>query len=292
MLTTFNPELEDKETPVYEKFDPLLHGASRKSSDQILTVEFMKKYISVVKCIKPKLSEQACELISNEYSRLRSQESMESDVARTQPVTARTLETLIRLSTAHAKARMAKSVAPQDAKAAIELVQYAYFKKVLEKEKKKRRRGEDEGGSDGSDDDEEQAENNTQSTNHSKRTKIVQYETDEDEPMVETTRPDAGDVTQRTTITAPRETPQPTTSVSQTQASETISDERLNIFKKGLQTAFRESRDSSLPVERIVTYVNQNSGDVTFSQGEVESALERMTSDNQIMVADDIVFLI
>lgn len=289
MLTTFNPEIEDKETPVYEKYDPLLHGASRKSSDQILSVEFMKKYISVVKCIKPKLSEQACELISNEYSRLRSQDSTDSDVARTQPVTARTLETLIRLSTAHAKARMAKTVAPQDAKAAIELVQYAYFKKVLEKEKKKRKRGED-GASDESEDDEDQE--GTQSSNRSKRTRVVNYETDEDEPMVEATRPDVGDITQRDTITAPRESQPSHSTESESVASETISDERLTIFKSGLQKVFREARDSSLPVERIVTYVNQNSGDVTFSQGEIASALERMTNDNQIMVADEIVFLI
>lgn len=294
MLTTFNPDLEDKETPVYEKFDPLLHGASRKSSDQILSVEFMKKYISVAKCIKPKLSEQACELISNEYSRLRSQESMESDVARTQPVTARTLETLIRLSTAHAKSRMAKTVAPQDAKKAIELVQYAYFKKVLEKEKKKRRRGENEDGSDDSDDDDDQSD--TQSTNRSKRTRVVEFETDEDEPMVqnETAPPDAGDVTLRESITAPRE-PQPSTSSAISEAAAvatTISDERLKVFKNGLQKVFREVRDSSLPVDRIVTYVNQNSGDVAFSQGEINSALEVMTNDNQIMVADDIVFLI
>lgn len=291
MLTTFNPELEDKETPVYEKYDPLLHGSSRKSSDQILSVEFMKKYISVVKCIKPKLSEQACELISNEYSRLRSQDSTESDVARTQPVTARTLETLIRLSTAHAKARMAKSVAPQDAKAAIELVQYAYFKKVLEKEKKKRRRGEVNDGSEESEDDEDQE--GSQTSNRSKRTKTIDYNTDEDEPMMDTSRPDAGDVTQRETITAPRESEQATTSSASTSRSvETISDGRLTIFKSGLQKVFREARDSSLPVERIVNYVNQNSGDVAFTQGEISSALERMTNDNQIMVADEIVFLI
>lgn len=290
MLTTFNPELEDKETPVYEKYDPLLHGSSRKSSDQILAVEFMKKYISVVKCIKPKLSEQACELISNEYSRLRSQDSTESDVARTQPVTARTLETLIRLSTAHAKARMAKSVAPQDAKAAIELVQYAYFKKVLEKEKKKRRRGEVDDGS-GESEDEEVEDGSAPTANRSKRTKTVMYDTDEDEAMVEESRPDAGDITQRDTITAPRETQQPSTS-SESLTVGTISDERLGIFKNGLQKVFREARDSSLPVERIVSYINQNSGDVALSQGEVSAALERMTNDNQIMVADDIVFLI
>lgn len=50
----------------------------------------------------------------------------------TSPVTARTLETLIRLSTAHAKARMNKTVDLQDAEAALELVQFAYFKKVGE----------------------------------------------------------------------------------------------------------------------------------------------------------------
>lgn len=43
----------------------------------------------------------------------------------------RTLETLIRLSTAHAKARLSKLVTEVDAQAAIELVQYAYFKKVI-----------------------------------------------------------------------------------------------------------------------------------------------------------------
>lgn len=288
MLTTFNPELEDKETPVYEKYDPLLHGSSRKSSDQILSVEFMKKYISVVKCIKPKLTEQACELISNEYSRLRSQDGTDSDVARTQPVTARSLETMIRLATAHAKARMAKTVAPQDAKAAIELVQYAYFKKVLEKEKKKRRRGEVDGETDESDDEDD--DKNTQSTNRSKRTRVVEYETDEE--MVETSHPDAGDVTVRETITAPRE-PQPSSSTASTPASvNPINDARLNIFKNGLQKVFREARDSSLPIERIVSYINQNSGDVAFSQDEISSALEKMTNDNQIMVADDIVFLI
>lgn len=47
---------------------------------------------------------------------------------------------MIRLSTAHAKARLSKNVTKEDARAAIALVQYAYFKKVLEKDKKRRRK--------------------------------------------------------------------------------------------------------------------------------------------------------
>ena len=48
----------------------------------------------------------------------------------TQPVTARSLETMIRVSTAHAKARLSKTVDLEDAQSAVELLQFAYFKKV------------------------------------------------------------------------------------------------------------------------------------------------------------------
>ena len=69
------------------------------------------------------LTEEACELIGEEYSKIRSHDFENSDLARTQPVTARALETLIRLSTAHAKARLSKSIDREDAETAIELVQ-------------------------------------------------------------------------------------------------------------------------------------------------------------------------
>jgi DNA replication licensing factor MCM3 len=134
---------KEREAPVWDKYDSML-STSAKKEDKLLSKEFVKKYIMIAKQLKPTLTEKACEIIGEEYSRIRSQDwENTQDMARTQPVTARALETLIRLSTAHAKARLSNTVEAKDAEVAIELVQFAYFKKVLEKEKK-RSRGEDD----------------------------------------------------------------------------------------------------------------------------------------------------
>ncbi|NP_001353300.1 DNA replication licensing factor MCM3 isoform 5 [Homo sapiens] len=146
ILATDDPNFsqeDQQDTQIYEKHDNLLHG-TKKKKEKMVSAAFMKKYIHVAKIIKPVLTQESATYIAEEYSRLRSQDSMSSDTARTSPVTARTLETLIRLATAHAKARMSKTVDLQDAEEAVELVQYAYFKKVLEKEKKRKKRSEDE----------------------------------------------------------------------------------------------------------------------------------------------------
>lgn len=84
MLSTMNPDEEEgkKETPMYEKYDALLHGASRKRTDKILSVDFMRKYIHFVKILKPALTEEASEIIADEYSRLRSEDILDNDVAR------------------------------------------------------------------------------------------------------------------------------------------------------------------------------------------------------------------
>lgn len=99
---------EEGEAPIFEKHDQLLHG--KVVTHKIVSASFMRKYIHVARILKPVLTRQACDAISTEYAKLRTQEMAGSGKAKTQPVTARTLETLIRLATAHAKARMSKRV--------------------------------------------------------------------------------------------------------------------------------------------------------------------------------------
>ena len=159
---------EEGETPIYEKYDALLHGNSRKKTDKIVSVQFMKKYIHIAKCIKPVLSEAACEMLADEYANLRS-DDFEAGVARTQTVTARALETLIRLATAHAKARLSKVVEEEDAELAIELVQFAYFKKVLDKAGKRRKRSQGDGDSSEEEEDVEEEQEGKKDTPKRKR---------------------------------------------------------------------------------------------------------------------------
>ena len=71
-----------------------------------------------------------------------------------------------------------------------------------------------------------------------------------------------------------------------------ISEERFNVFKKSLTQLFRESRAQSIPMARFRDYLTEQHKANPFRNHEMTAAFERMTDANQIMVADDIIFLI
>ena len=149
-------------TDVYEKFNVMLHAGmanrNRKGKDiEILSVPFVKKYIQYAKSrVKPVLTKGAADHIVTTYSALRNDE-LSGNQRRTSPITARTLETLIRLSTAHAKARLSSRIEERDARIAESILRFAMFKEVLEDERRKRRKlttfDEDESDSDDTDSD-------------------------------------------------------------------------------------------------------------------------------------------
>lgn len=135
------------DTNPFEKFDPLLHGgvanaasSTRSVKKEVLSIAFIKKYIQYAKSRKaPVLTKGASEWIVNVYAGLRNDE-LAGNQKKTSPLTPRTLETLIRLATAHAKARLSTKVEERDAEAAEEILRFALFKEVLKHSKSNKRR--------------------------------------------------------------------------------------------------------------------------------------------------------
>ncbi|CAG8036977.1 unnamed protein product [Penicillium salamii] len=136
-------------TEVFEKFNLMLHsgmidaanaGRRRGKNVEIVSIPFIKKYIQYAKKrIQPVLTKGAADHVIATYSALRNDE-LTGNKRRTSPITPRTLETLIRLSTSHAKARLSNRVEEKDAKHAEAILRFAMFKEVVEDERRKRRK--------------------------------------------------------------------------------------------------------------------------------------------------------
>merc|ERR1719272_1399458 len=102
-------------TPVFLKTDQ--EDAADGEASRLSTA-FIKKYIRFAKVrINPKLTAEAAKRITTLYADLRAK--VDGSQGRTLPVTARTLETIIRLSSAHAKAHLRNLVTEEDAEAAM-----------------------------------------------------------------------------------------------------------------------------------------------------------------------------
>jgi len=66
-------------------------------------------------------------LIAEAFARIRETLDASCNITRSQPITPRSIEALIRVSTAHAKIRMSEHVEAVDTQVAIDLIEYAYF---------------------------------------------------------------------------------------------------------------------------------------------------------------------
>ena len=137
----------NRPTEVYEKYNQMLHagvtfttGRGSNKKVEVLSIPFMKKYIQYAKSrIRPVLTPEASDRISEIYVALRN-DDMQGNQRKTSPMTVRTLETIIRLATAHAKSRLSNRVDERDALAAEAILRFALFKEVVEDEKKSKRR--------------------------------------------------------------------------------------------------------------------------------------------------------
>ncbi|MBR2255555.1 MAG: minichromosome maintenance protein MCM [Candidatus Methanomethylophilaceae archaeon] len=123
--------------PEGEKFEDVDIQKIMERTDNIRPVydiETLRKYVAYSKRINPIMTDKAMDLIQNSYLGIREMSKDGGSVS----ITARQLEAFIRLSEASAKMRLSQTVTEDDAKRAIELVEY-YLRRIA---------GSDDGGFD------------------------------------------------------------------------------------------------------------------------------------------------
>jgi DNA replication licensing factor MCM3 len=328
----------NRPTEVYEKFNPMLHsgvtitvgrGASRRT--EVLSIPFIKKYIQYAKREKPILTKGAADHIVSVYSALRNDE-LDSGQRRTSPITARTLETLIRLSTAHAKARLSKRVEQKDADIAEQILRFALFKEVVQDDRRKRRRtarDPEAMSTDGesSDDEDGDEQENTQSrrtggpSTRSQPTNTTvtpgaedDDEEEEDNDELYDTTPKTQRTTQRASgrtqssragasssqVSAASSQPESQLPATQTdsQESQGITPARLQVFQSTLGQLIDGPlfANDAADVEPLVAAVNarlgSGAGRAAFGADEAEQALEALSERNKIMYSGGVVYKI
>lgn len=99
-------------------------ATSDPHANDVLQHDFLRKYIHFAKTrVKPVLTDDARDYIANQYAEMRCRQD-----ERTLPITARSLETVIRLATAHAKVRLSNKVeAEPDCKVAMDILSFALY---------------------------------------------------------------------------------------------------------------------------------------------------------------------
>lgn len=152
---------DDNNLTVYVKYNRMLHGANKGKSFKrdTLTIKFLKKYIHYAKeRIQPCLTDEASDHIATTYAELRNASANAKTGGGTLPITARTLETIIRLSTAHAKLKLRRQVLKSDVEVALQVLNFAIYhqeltemeerEKEIEIEMERKRRAERNDGDD------------------------------------------------------------------------------------------------------------------------------------------------
>ena len=166
---------ENKKTTMYEKKNP----NSRKDNKNILTRDFLRKYIHYAKSkINPSLTKEATEYISTSWSKIREMSIEDDNKRKVIPVTVRTLESLIRLSTAFAKARLSQKVEKKDAEQAFDLLLKTIFQVNEEKE------DEEEDNKMDLVEEEEDDKRKKKSKNKAKKEEIIPLDEDEEEEEI------------------------------------------------------------------------------------------------------------
>ncbi|KAH9919104.1 ATP dependent DNA helicase [Fomitopsis serialis] len=296
---------DDGEPSPFEKYDPLLHigigeviSSTRRrkpKKQEVLSIAFVKKYIQYAKGKPaPVLTKGAADWIVNVYATLRN-EDPEGNKKKTSPLTARTLETLIRLATAHAKARLSTKVQETDAMAAEELLRFALYKEVLKRKRRTKRRLNNgnknrQGSADSDESDEESDDEDAEELPQSPPRMEMPAQAKGKEKAVpdgQAADPVWGEGSQDATM------------VEQVPAGPTedgqLRPERLKLFRSRVANLFANKLQDSDQVffKDLREMVNEGlPTDALYGTAEATMACEAMGEQNEIMLSGDIVYKI
>ena len=269
-----------EQTPVWNKLQPVLYGGSgargkrRKTGGAagaeagdgaVLSKAFLKKYLHYAKRLAPVLTDEAREYIATEYAGLRAKAA---ETNRTLPVTARQLETLIRLSTAHAKARLSDKVEESDAAAAAALLQFALYHESGEAAAAPSRPVDDEGADENAD-----------------------PRSGEDEG-VGAKRPRSARASEAAAAAGASVEPEGSAedAMAVDEAALAAGGARYAAFEAAVQAAMGEAEE--MEIGTLLPLVNGGAAAGAVSEAEAEVLLKHMEDANLIMVSDTTVFRI
>jgi DNA replication licensing factor MCM3 len=283
MIGTGNEDDEEAQqvaSAVWEKYNPLLHGgagqaagdadpevAAQKRAECLLTIDFVKKYIHYAKNrVKPQLTDPAREIIADNYATLRSKQN-----ARTLPVTARSLETLIRLSTAHAKLRLSTTVDEVDAEVAVDMINFALYHEI---------------------DEELEQESNESTENDGQENEGDRRNTNKRNTGGDDTTEAEGDRKKRKTLEegVGAEDPAEEAAVAVDKSSA-----RYQTCTETVVRMMSETHgDNEVRVEELIARLNEEGGGAakTFGRSEVGSILIDLEKDNRVMYRNGLIFQI
>ena len=132
------PEMKDdqknvgKGTTIFEKH---IQKTTGHITRQVVTRDFLKRFLSYVKSVNnPELNGDCTDYAAQLYSVIRQKAAFSDQGKISCPVTVRTLETMIRLATAHAKLRLAKTVTTSDIDIAVKLIHLSIFNEPMDDE--------------------------------------------------------------------------------------------------------------------------------------------------------------
>ncbi|XP_045826887.1 DNA replication licensing factor MCM3 [Trifolium pratense] len=252
-------EEADTESSVFVKYNRMLHGkkTDRGRKRDTLTIKFLKKYIHYAKHrIQPDLTDEASDQIATAYAELRNANS-NAKTGGTLPITARTLETIIRLSTAHAKLKLSRKVSKSDVDAALRILNFAIYHTELtemdEREEERERELERKRKADGEN-------NGPDRASKSKRDSTS----------------DAMEIDDASAA------PQPAVG---------LTPERIEAFNTLFGQHMRANRLDLISITDIEDVINRGAGS-TYSSADILVLLEKLQEDNRLMIVDGMVHMV